>query len=147
MRPLYLGAEASLRCVIRRTLGWLTRRYRDDVTDDVLQMIDRAIEDCTVSGDAMRWTPTIAPPAEQREAVLAMFREFGARMDAVVDGFVAWAGEAVIEIEANHPYLITTTPPEPIDPMQRALEARRNRNTGPPARLRAPRRVDATRAR
>jgi hypothetical protein len=33
------------------------------------------------------------------------------------------------------------------DPMQRALELRRNRNTGPAARQRAPRRIDARRTR
>jgi hypothetical protein len=33
------------------------------------------------------------------------------------------------------------------DHMRRALEARRNRNTGPPQRVRVPRRIDATRSR
>lgn len=35
----------------------------------------------------------------------------------------------------------------PTDPKQRALELRRTRNTGPPVRQRAPRRIDATRIR
>lgn len=49
---------------------------------------------------------------------------------------------AVTAFRRLHLPQVTTT-----DPMQRALEARRNRNTGPPPRVRPPRRIDATRSR
>lgn len=43
---------------------------------------------------------------------------------------------------------LTPAEPTPVpDPMQRALELRRNRNTGPAVRQRAPRRIDARRTR
>lgn len=59
---------------------------------------------------------------------------------------VVWTDE--IRTWLNQP-VHTRPAPEPAEPspMQRALELRRNRNTGPAARQRAPRRIDARRTR
>jgi hypothetical protein len=89
---------------------------------------------------------TLAPARldiEQMRAVLNAYR-----------GILQGLGERIREVgrsfcrtwlnEAHEAEPITT--PEP-DPMRRALEARRNRNTGPAQQQRAPRRIDPRRQR
>lgn len=160
---------------------------------DVLQLIDRAIEDYSVSDDAMRWRPEprftvidevhvwrdwrdlpdltgqrasstedwrAANPAlrpvqfveqtvrveltpEQRELVGAVFIDTARAFGLVVRQVV----EAVTELARQFQAAGLIPPPAPVDPMQRALEARRNRNTGPAAPRRAPRRIDPRRVR
>lgn len=121
---------------------------------DVLQLIDSAIEDYSVSDDAMRWQPG---PLDGYAAVGStrdgdafewlphrVARLFGVP-DWVVEMRRAWTVLNDVARQLQDAGVIP--PPQPVDPMQRALGARRNRNTGPASRMRVPRRIDARRAR
>lgn len=189
---------------------------------DILDLIDGALEDYTVSADAARWVPDEAAremanaparwvtgveiahgaadgptgvelwvngdgtTAPDRDAWIAEMAEARRRIAATEDrwrgawGQVFAALGPVIEefnrVNAAYPQLGATIagvtfdeaygwasghvhvardghvsprcsahqePDEPTDPMQRALWLRRNRNTGPKPRPRAPRRIDA----
>lgn len=125
----------------------------DDVTD-VLQLIDDAIEDYSVSGDAMRCRPRLL----DGYAELGHTRDgdaFGWLPDRIqrLFGVPDWAVEihrvatVLSDMARELQAAGVIPPPPPVDPMQRALEARRNRNTGPAGRMRVPRRIDARRAR
>jgi hypothetical protein len=141
---------------------------------DVLQLIDDAIADYSVSDDAMRWNPTLAARQngkatlaqfvqhqlqvelmpwqreilsttheQQRAALLALCRDLGLSASQAFGAIVEAINAVARQLQAAE----LMPPPAPIDPMQRALEARRNRNTGPAVPLRAPRRIDPQRAR
>lgn len=142
----------------------------------ILEDIDHAVRHYSVSDDAMRWRPdpkvrpfvaidpsgsavSVVPVravanltpeqrAEQREAVLAMYREAGRRLGEVLEEFFGMVHDVVTRFEANTPYLFTAgviRPALPEDPMERALELRRNRNTGPVVPMHVPRRIDPVR--
>lgn len=136
------------------------------VSSDILNLIDSAIDDYALSDDAMRWSPEPPaprtrgvpmqwPPAprarvvlvvlgpEQREAFRAAFLDVERQLNLMVDPL----RRAFAELHQAFQVAGLVPPEQPVDPMQRALEARRNRNTGPPARQRAPRRIDPRRAR
>lgn len=129
-----------------------------DHTQHVLDAIDHALDDRTVSGDAMRWTPAprptrptsrrslppIIPPDAPRldpEAVAVAWRALtetaGAAVDALSYAFtkMCWAlADALPKIEATRDALrdAGVLPEEPpTEPRARALWLARNRNTGP----------------
>lgn len=102
-------------------------------TDDVLALIDGALEDWSTSGDAMRWTPE-APVVPRLRFEPPVLTE--ADLARVRAGFRAFADS----LSALAPTIRRLTekfreggliPDEPDDPRERALAARRNRNTGP----------------
>ena len=102
------------------------------------ETIDNAIRDYGLSDDAMRWTP-IRPPTteltpEQIEAIRAGIQNFA---EQVRELFARIARQ--LQAAGIVPL------PKSVDPMQRALEARRNRNTGPLVPLRVPRRINPSR--
>ena len=104
----------------------------------ILDDIDRAISDCGVSGDAMRWTPEIS---EDSPGLLVAL--IGAEWGYVTTQPMPVADDDVIVSAYYAAYPLTVTECVPSqDFRERALEARRNRNTGPQAVVRAPRRID-----
>lgn len=124
-----------------------------DRQNDVLAAIDGALDDWTVSGDAMRWQP----PGVERQTILDAAgveladwqRNFLASFEAV--GHAALqvghrSGERFAEASRSAAHQIAETagippwvlgfgePPEPPTPEEfrrRALEHRQNRGTGP----------------
>lgn len=97
------------------------------MSDDILETIDHALDDWATSGDAMRWTPE--PPQEYFRAT---------SFDLQPPSFDMRA--AIMDAAQKIARLSDAMQPEP-DPRQRALDARRNRGTGPAAR-----RLDGRRA-
>ena len=104
----------------------------------ILDDIDRAISDCAVSGDAMRWTPEPPKPAPSHAQMAEMIR-------LACENLAAVLRPALDAVRAAHEHLVAAgivhhEPPQ--DPRERALAARRNRNTGPQVPARPPRRID-----
>lgn len=107
------------------------------MTSDVLALIDGALDDWATSPDAMRWT---SEPAESHWAridrAVRDYAAYGQAFYLVIprrSGHAAWtAWQAEYDRE---PVPLTRVgishEPEPDPARQRALDARRNRNTGP----------------
>lgn len=142
---------------------------------DILEMIDGAVRDWSVSNDAMRCGSSLVrrvPPSiiavdpgvvvtglkfqemtpEQREAQLEMVQAMIQRIAEGVSQAVAEIsgviGDICTRLAASVEPLIRTEivpPPEPEAVMARALMAVRNRNTGPVELPRVPRRIDPAR--
>jgi hypothetical protein len=117
-----------------------------DRTDHVLAAIDGALDDRSVSGDAMRWTPDAATVGAGRDGHYREEEDDWAEIPRAWSELVAQAGEelvrafgqmaeAVQRIAVAWPRPVRTR--EQVDPTEadlaraRALELRRTRHTGP----------------
>jgi hypothetical protein len=137
--------------------------------ETILDLIDGTLAD-DMSPDAMRWTPeppsaAVAPRRTQGTPVVPLLRIWSSDEDArqavaqtlaeLRRAIAAWfeaVAPAVREMcqalaAAYAVHAPDEADQEPTDPMQRALWLRRNRNTGPALRQRAPRRIDPRRGR
>lgn len=119
-------------------------------TDHVLDAIDGALHDYHLSGDAMRWTPDPAPPRptrieltpEQAERIASVMagvitesvRRVVDAMRPIAQAVIA-AGTRLNELGQRLQALQVVDAPAPLDPRERALHARRTRNTGPAPRI------------
>lgn len=98
------------------------------IPDDVIELIDGASGDWGTSPDAMRWTPD---PASQHGFDLdALHRAVATFVDALTDAYRR-VGEELMKMAPAFERAGLLPKPAPKDPMQRALEARRTRHTGP----------------
>lgn len=96
--------------------------------DDILDTIEHTLDDWATSDDAMRWTPEDQQPPDLTLRIVANVEPF-------VRALVAF-GDRIAELGRHFERADLIQKPLPRDPMQRALEARRNRHTGPtPPRL------------
>jgi hypothetical protein len=131
-----------------------------DRTQHVIDAIDGALDDWSVSDDAMRWTPEPAPrPVDPRGAVAARLvadpdaaRRFFEQLGEAMRPLIEWADHAAAELGVHLDQLtkilqkVGALPDQPPtdDPRARALWLRQQRNTGPSrdlTRQRRPRRL------
>ena len=112
------------------------------MSGDILDQIDGAIDDWSVSQDAMRWTPEPpSPPQRCNPATLAPFivldveeftfdaeslRRFFANLSERFRPVVAAANSVARQLQDAG----MIPEPEPEDPRERALHRQRSRNTG-----------------
>lgn len=117
-----------------------------DRTQHVIDAIDGALEDRTVSGDAMRWNPEPQPaPVDPRQAVVARLmadpeaaRRLGEQLAQAMRPLIEWAdlaagelGRRLEEVGAQLRRARLVPEPLPADPKERALRLRQQRHTGP----------------
>lgn len=118
---------------------------RPDRAQHVIDAIDGALHDWAVSDDAMRWTPSPSTTPDPPGVVLAqmvaaqeiarrVFEQLGEALRPIIEWGERVAAELGVGGVEFAEYLRSTglaPRPTPADPWARALQLRRQRNTGP----------------